>query len=151
VPAHRAGVVALLAGLLALGCVRTRVGELRQDLGSGAVGVATLSVAGKEYHPSVCTSGDREYFRGVDLVDKEQGAVLRVLIDPMTGPQLRFSGGQEPGALFGAATCSTLAAAVQPSGWRVNRVRDVSGTVDAACRSESGVALRVAVTFRHCH
>jgi hypothetical protein len=113
-----------------------------------------LRIDGREYALSVCRSGDREYFLGVDLADTDRTAVLRVLIDPMDGPRLRLTsgGGGAPRVMaLGPDSCRTLQAEVQPTGWRVNRVRDFSGFVMAECTAASGQEVRAEVRFAHCH
>jgi hypothetical protein len=48
-------------------------------------------------------------------------------------------------------SCRQLKADVQPTAWRVNRVRDFSGFLEAECTSDSGLEVRVHVRFTHCH
>ena len=113
---------------------------------------ATLSVDGEQYALAACRSGDREYFLGVDLEDGAREVFVRLVIDPLAGPRLRVHGkGSRTGAALGPGSCRQLQAEVQPTGWRVNHVRDFSGRLDAECTTSSGQDIRVHVRFMHCH
>ena len=121
---------------------------------AGPAGAASFSVGNDTYHPTECYSGHRESFLGVDLLDAAQGANLRVAIDPIVGPRLRLmwaSGEKREKVVFGAADCSTMDVAIEPTGWVVNDVRDYSGHIEADCRSESGITLRAGIQLAHCH
>jgi hypothetical protein len=135
------------------GCVRTHVGDTASTVTGGRTPGATLSVGGQDYVLAVCRSGDREYFLGVDLADRGEKAAVRVLIDPMDGPRLRVvlegTGGRKSMAL-GPSSCRRLEARIEPTGWRVNRVRDFDGSLEADCTGE-GLEVVAHVRFAHCH
>jgi hypothetical protein len=104
--------------------------------------------------PSHCYSGAREYFHGVDLVDPSSHTLLRVVVDPILGPRLRLveGGDGEPRVtLLDREQCRVLDAEVDPTAWRVNHVRDVSGHLRLECRGGDGRWLRADLTFSHCH
>ena len=136
------------------GCVRTHVGDAATTVSGGRTPGATLSVGGQDYVLAVCRSGDREYFLGVDLADREGQAAVRVLVDPMDGPRLKVvlagTGGRKSMALA-ASSCRRLEATIQPTGWRVNRVRDFGGSLEADCTGEAGLEVVAHVRFAHCH
>jgi hypothetical protein len=141
---------------LSMGCVRTEVAALTRVAATattssnpGPAAPAILSVGDRQYALAACRSGDREYFRGVDLADAAAQTRLRLLIDPMDGPRLRVAGGGEERVIV--RSCRRLEARVDPTGWRVNRVRDVSGFVDADCTTDSGLEVHAHVQFTHCH
>ena len=140
--------------LVHVACVKTRVGDSATSVSPGSLARATLSIGAQEYPLTLCRSGDRDYFRGVDLADREKHAVLRVLIDPMIGPRLRVSqesGGSRETFLLGSRSCRKLDVGAEPTGWRVNRIRDFSGFVEADCTSDSGLEIHAHARFTHCH
>jgi hypothetical protein len=121
---------------------------------SGALQGATFSIGAERYHVDVCRSGDLEYFLGVDLEDQARGAVVRLFIDPMYGPRLRVihgTGESREIAILGRSQCRELEADLRTTGWRVNTVRDFSGSLDAECKSDAGHDVSVHVRFEHCH
>lgn len=139
-------VLALPGGL---GCARTQLAATAPSIQQ-----ATLSVDDREYQLDACSSGDLEYFLGVDLVDQSGSAFVRVVIDPMQGPRLRIvlrESNATVTMLLGREQCRHLAGDTQYTGWEINNVRDFSGFVDAECTSESGQAIRLHVRFSHCH
>lgn len=138
---------------LEVACVRTHVGDTAATVTGGRIPGATLSVGGQDYVLAVCRSGDREYFLGVDLADREGQAAVRVLIDPMDGPRLRValeSTGGRKSMVLGPSSCRRLEARIEPTGWRVNRVRDFDGSLEADCAGE-GLEVVAHVRFAHCH
>jgi len=132
------------------GCATTKLA----GSASTSIEEARLSVGDRHYQLDSCSSGDLEYFLGVDLADQKGGALVRLVIDPIDGPRLAFVF-REDGAgrrlVFRRDQCSQLEAAARYTGWQVNTVRDVSGFVDAECRSDEGQAVGLHVRFSHCH
>ena len=104
-----------------------------------------LEVAGQTIAPARCISGDRFYFYGADLVDESAGATLRVVIDPLDGPRVRLMT-RDRDVVYDRKSCSTLAANLQPTGWRVNEYRDFAGDVVLECGDVRG-----RVEWDHCH
>jgi len=147
----RAGVWIVLGCLsLGPGCATTKVA------GSGATSVdqATLTVAGRQYRLDACSSGDLLQFLGVDLADATRTAFARVAIDPIDGPRMKVVLGGADGKetfVLGKDQCDPFEAGVKPTDWQVNDVRDVSGFVDADCKSDRGPAVSLHARFNHCH
>ena len=150
----------LIAALVSsqLGCVSTQVAGTTQVAGAGSAATAAndavLLIGDQRYRLDVCRSGDLEYFFGVDLEDRSGGAWVRLVIDPLDGPHLRVtttSGDARSGSLLGRPQCRKLEAELRHTGWRVNEVRDISGSLDAECRSDSGQEISVRARFAHCH
>ena len=149
----RSAALCLILVPLEGGCVGTRVGDTATTVTGGRTPGATLSLGGQDYVLAVCRSGDREYFLGVDLADREGQAAARVFIDPMDGPRLRvvLDGKGSPKSMsLGPSSCRRLEARIEPTGWRVNRVRDFSGYLEADCTGE-GLEVVAHVRFAHCH
>ena len=135
---------------LQLACATTQVA----GSASPAIEQATLSVDERQYRLDACSSGDLEYFLGVDLADQARGAFVRLVIDPMDGPRVKVvlrEGEARESLVLGRDQCSQLEAGVRPTGWRINTVRDFTGFVNAECRSDDGRAVSLHVRFSHCH
>jgi len=131
-------------------CVTTRVA----GGGSPSIDQAILSVGERQYRLNSCSSGDLEYFLGVDLADEAQSASVRLVIDPILGPRVRVElreGEAGRRLTLGPEQCSQLEADVRATGWQVNTVRDFSGFVNAECRSDEGQAISLHARFSHCH
>jgi hypothetical protein len=136
-----------------MACVTTQVGGFAPTTTSSATDGASFSIGGKGYHVETCRSGDREYFLGVDLADDAGGARIRLAIDPIDGPRLRVAQGAGESRqvrIFDRRTCDPFEVDLRPTGWRVNRVRDFSGSLDAVCAS-GALDVRIHVRFEHCH
>jgi hypothetical protein len=130
------------------------VADAATTVSGGRTPGAILSVGGHDYVLAVCRSGDREYFLGVDLADREGQAAVRVLVDPMDGPRLKLVLAGTEGRkslVLGPSSCRRLEARIEPTGWRVNRVRDFGGSLDADCTGEAGLEVAAHVRFAHCH
>jgi hypothetical protein len=146
----RATALAVLVASTA--CVRPRIDAAPADAAGHTA--AALTVAGRAIALATCQSGDRAYFLGVDLADDAGGTVVRVAIDAVDGARLvvrtTLDGGPVRERLDGTR-CPRLTATIAPTGWRVNHVRDVSGTIDAECTTTGGVPIAVHARFTHCH
>lgn len=154
-PLHRLS-LALLLVVIELGCVKTRIDSLTATslTGGSAPAPPTLRINGQDYPVGVCRSGGREYFLGVDLEDEASGTLLRLHFDPMEGPRLRVvhgGGNGQKTVVFTRNSCRQLDARIEDTGWRVNRVRDFSGSLDADCASQDGLDVQAHITFTHCH
>ena len=154
--APRSESICLVALLLPLtiGCARTSVRSVPTDARSPEVAGATLAVGERRYRLEACRSGDLAHFLGVDLEDRQGGAVVRLVMDPIDGPRVRLVHG--PGEArqrvdLVPGRCRRLEADVRPTGWIVDTVRDVSGSVDAECPGDPGPAVSLHAHFSHCH
>ena len=135
---------------LEVGCATTKLA----GSASTSIEQATLSVGDRKYQLDACSSGDLQYFLGVDLADQKGGALVRLVIDPIDGPRLAFVF-REDGAgrrlVLRRDQCSQLEAAVRYTGWEINTIRDFTGFVDAECKSDEGQPIGLHVRFSHCH
>jgi len=148
------GTTVTLLGLSCLACVRTRLAGAPRELTHERLTAATVALDGEVHRLATCWSGDREYFLGVDLADENQGTFLRLAIDPMDGPRLRLTRGSGASAErlhFDASACRELRAEIEPTGWRVNHVRDFKGELKADCTHANGTHMVAHVAFSHCH
>jgi hypothetical protein len=147
-------VAPLLLASIGGGCGVLPTTHLGPSLAGREGAAATFSVNDETYHPTECYSGHREFFLGVDIVDPSSRTDLRVVVDPLEGPKLRFTRGEGDArerVVFTSASCRTLAVSIEPTGWLVNDVRDYSGHVEADCVSQEGLALRAGIQLTHCH
>src|SRR5262249_21970418 len=99
---HRAIVLAFFhAGGLVLvsACATTSVSD-DGARGAGAP-LGSLTVSGPTFgdealRPTVCVTGERQFFLGFDLHDDNTGVVTRLVVDPMTGPIVRVFAASAP-------------------------------------------------------
>jgi hypothetical protein len=140
-----------IAGALSLGlaCATTKIA----GTAAPSIEQATLTVGARQYRLAACGSGDLAHFLGVDLADEARVAFVRLVIDPIDGPRVRVALGEGLKETFvlDGDQCRQLEASVKPTDWQVNTVRDVSGYVDAECRSDGGQAVSLHARFSHCH
>lgn len=105
-----------------------------------------------DWRPGFCLSGEVEQFFGFILGADGSPVVLRAVIDPLDGAGLRVVGLEgADGVVFRAEACERLELAVEPSGWRVNDVRDLNGRLDVSCSTAEGASVEGSVEVRHCH
>jgi hypothetical protein len=139
--------------LLHVACAKTSIAGL-SGTGAQAVEHAMLKIGDQQFRFDTCKSGDLEHFLGVDLIDGQGGAIVRVVMDPIDGPRLRIvygAGGSRHRVDLAPGRCGQLDADARPTNWIVNDVRDVSGFVDVECAAGPGPAISLHVRFSHCH
>lgn len=107
--------------------------------------------------PDSCISGEVEQFHGFDISSSREpagsGIRLRAVLDPLDGPGLRITGlegSPREGIVLRKADCRTLDLRLSHTGWRVNDVYDLSGSLDVSCAA-SGLELEGSVEVHHCH
>lgn len=103
--------------------------------------------------PGACRSGEPEQFHGFDLDSAGSGIRLRAVLDPLDGPGLRITGlegSPREGIVLRKDDCRTLDLRLSHTGWRVNDVLDLSGTLDVSCVAGS-LSLDGSVEVHHCH
>jgi hypothetical protein len=144
----RAALAVVFAGLssaCAVGQTFTRPALVSGSLVFEAPGTAALTL-----QPSACRSGHEGYFLGADLWSEEADAVVRVVIDPVSGPVVRVTRGGASYVMAGPA-CEALTALVAPTGWTVNTVREVQGRLVLDCTAPDGERVHGDVRFERCH
>jgi hypothetical protein len=150
-----ASLVPVLLLSLAVGCASTSIrGAVPPDAETAGSDGATMSVGEQRYRLDACRSGDLEHFLGVDLADRQGGATVRLVIDPIDGPRVRIVDGRGEARRridLIPSRCRVLDARVRPTGWIVDTVRDVSGSIDADCPGDPGPAVELHARFSHCH
>jgi hypothetical protein len=148
-------ILVFLLPALAAGCASTSIrGGAPPRAGAPEADHATLSVGDQRYLLDTCRSGDLAHFLGVDLEDRHGAALVRLVVDPLDGPRVRIVHGRGESRQridLTPGRCRVFDAWVQPTGWIVNTVRDVSGAIDAECPGDPGPAVDLHARFAHCH
>jgi hypothetical protein len=144
----------VLAALVLAGC--GTIQEARQVANPAVAGEVVIRTPSGEpvtWTPAFCQTGEIEQFFGFVLGASDSPVVLRAVLDPLDGPGLRVTGveGTPPyGFVVHPADCRVLDLRVQPTRWRVNEMRDVSGSLDVSC-SLGDLSLEGSVEVSHCH
>lgn len=146
-----------LVALLLSGCGLSAALREAKDVASpsvsGELSIRALQGEPVAWKPEICLSGEREQFFGFILESNDSPIVLRAVVDPLDGLGLRIVGWQEnpAGVVFRPATCERLELVVEPTGWQVNDIQDLSGRLDLSCATEKGGRIEGRVEVRHCH
>jgi hypothetical protein len=140
--------------LLLAGCAVTQVGSVMHPTVSGAIVVRQADGTELQWTPDRCSSGDVALFVGFDFLSTHDEGHLRVVVDPIDGPAVRWSLG--PAAtpnptVLRRSDCARLDVDAHATDWHVNDVRDFSGYVDLQCDSPRGVHIEGRIAVDHCH
>ncbi|HVG07377.1 MAG TPA: hypothetical protein VNM67_06710 [Thermoanaerobaculia bacterium] len=155
----------LVLALLLSGCGLSSALRDAKDVASPSVSgeLAVRAPQGEPvaWKPNACLSGEHEQFFGFILASEGSEAsdgspvVLRAVVDPLDGPGLRVVGVAglpgTAGVVFRPDMCERLELVVEPTGWRVNEIQDLSGKLDVSCRTADGGSVEGSVEVRHCH
>lgn len=151
----------LVLALLLSGCgVPAAVREAKDVANPSVAGELTLRAPEGEpvvWRPDACFSGEHEQFFGFILASnglRSNGSpvVLRAVVDPLDGSGLRVVGLEGADDLVvRPSQCERLDLVVEPTGWRVNDIQDLSGTLDVSCSTADGTSVEGSVEVRHCH
>ncbi len=143
----------VLATLIAA-CSVAQVGNVMHPTVSG--GIVVRRADGTELHwtPDRCSSGDIALFVGFDFLSAHGEGHLRVVLEPIDGPAVRWTygaGGMQDRTVLRRADCARLDVDVHATDWHVNDVRDFSGYVDLQCASPAGLRVEGRIAVDHCH
>lgn len=146
----------LILALLLSGCgVPAALREAKDVANPSVAGELTFRGPKGEpmvWRPDGCFSGEHEQFFGFILGANGSPVVLRAVIDPLDGPGFRVVGlAGVDGLVVRPDMCERLELAVKPTGWRVNDIQDLSGTLEVSCRTTDGTSVEGALEVRHCH
>lgn len=145
-------VLALVLAGCGLSSALREVGDVANPSVSGELAFRAPQGEPVRWRPDSCLSGEVEQFFGFILESEGSPVVLRAVIDPLDGAGLRIVGLEgADGVVFRAAACERLELAVEPTGWRVNEIRDLNGRLDVSCSIEDGGSVEGSVEVRHCH
>jgi hypothetical protein len=142
-----ANVLSLLGTVLLAACAAPFPAS-DSDHGAGTT-LGALMLSGPTFGraallPTVCLSGERQFFLGFDLHDKKAGVVTRLVVDPAAGPMVRIFAVSAPfdkTVLFHRAECRTLHFSLESTGWRVNRIDQLDVSLELDCQLPSGESI----------
>jgi len=131
-------------------CALGQIGAVVRPTVSGTLLVRGADGAQTQWTPERCTSGDLNYFLGLDFNSKQDGRRLRAIREP-TGETLVLWTTPAGTATLRAAECAELQLDIQPTGWRVNEVREFAGSLRLRCQLPDDSAFEGSVSVDHCH
>ena len=143
----------LLTSLLA-GCAVTQIAGVMHPTISGGIALRSADGTEVDWIPDRCSSGDLALFVGFDFQSTHDEGRLRVVIEPIDGPAVRWTfataTGKDP-VVLRRADCARLEVDAHATDWHVNDVRDFSGSVDLQCDSRDGRHVEGRIVVDHCH
>jgi len=145
---------ALLLPLLLAGCAVTQVAGVMHPTVSGGIVLSRTDGTDLHWTPDRCTSGDVARFVGFDFLSTHDEGHLRVVLEPIDGPAVRWTqgaGSTQDRIVLHRADCARLDVDVQPTAWEVNDVREFAGYVDLLCDSPGGLRFEGRIVVDHCH
>jgi hypothetical protein len=131
------------------GCAIGQIGAVIHPTVTGSLSVLRADGTSTQWTPDHCTSGDVSYFLGMDFSAADSRR-LRAIREP-TGETVVLWTTAELTATLHGGDCTELAMNIQPTGWRVNEVREVAGSVVVHCRLAGGDSLDGTLSVDHCH
>jgi hypothetical protein len=140
--------------LLLSSCAITQIGSVMHPTVSGGIVVHQKDGSETSWTPDRCASGDIEYFAGFDFLSSTNDGHLRALLDPITGPAVRWqsgSGQTRRTDILRHGDCSKLDLVVQPTAFRVNDVREFAGHIELQCVAADGTRIEGRINVDHCH
>ena len=150
--------ILLILAILLSGCglssALREANDVASPSASGELAIRSAQGEPVSWKPDACLSGEYEQFFGFILRSEGSPVVLRAVVDPLDGPGLRVvgvAGQSEAGMVFRPDNCERLELVVEPTGWRVNDIQDLSGSLDVRCRTADGGSVEGSVDIRHCH
>jgi hypothetical protein len=146
--------VLLLGGCLSASPIETGSGSTGEPQTLGSFVLASGRLGRVAIAPTTCTSGDRQFFLGGDFQDEQAGFIVRLVVDPLDGPAARVFAGAAPfekAALFRRPECRVFHFSLDPTGWRINRVRDYRLTLELDCSNREGDSIIGKASAAHCH
>ncbi len=143
-----------LAILLATSCFSGLGGIPSVQSGAtGSFSVTSKTFGDQTLTPSDCASGDRQFFLGGDFSSSTSPLVLRLAVDPVSGPAVRLFSADAPwehSIVFRRSDCAAFHFTLDSTGWRINDVYDYRFTLQLDCR-RAGEAISGSASSAHCH
>lgn len=131
----------LAASVLSPACVSSAAKTSER---SGPLGTFSLSgpaFGSRELLPGRCSTGQHELFLGFDLRDESAGYVVRLVVDPATGPVVKVFETRAPfdrTVLFHRSECRVFHFSIDATGWRINRTDQLKISLELDCELPSG-------------
>ncbi len=143
-----------LLPLLLAGCAVTQIGSVMHPTISGGIVLRRDDGTERRWTADRCASGDIDRFVGFDFLSTHDEGHLRVVLEPIDGPAVRWTygaGSVQERTVLRRADCARLDVDAQPTAWEVNDVREVAGYVDLQCVSPDGLHIEGRIAVDHCH
>lgn len=118
----------------------------------GQIEVRTDEYGSWNMSPTTCTSGERQLFFGVDLVeDGDVGRLVRIVLDPVDGYTLALNVPDHDVALVIGEEdgCEVFDLEVRRTNVRINNIWAVEGHARVTCRA-ADVEIDADLTFEGC-
>jgi hypothetical protein len=143
----------VLLPLLLAGCAMTQVAGVMHPTVSGSIVLHRIDGSEVHWTPDRCSSGDNALFVGFDFLSTHDDGHLRVVLEPIEGPVVRWTSGagSQDRTVLHRADCARLDVEAQPTAWRVNDVREFAGHVDLQCDATDGTHFEGHIAVDHCH
>jgi len=140
----------VLGPMVLSACALGQVGAVIHPTVSGSLVVRDANGVETRWTPDRCTSGDLGYFLGFDFSTTGDQTRLRVMRQPTGEVLVRWTASAHATTLR-AADCSELDLQIQPTGWRVNEVREFAGKIQLQCQAPDGARIEGSIAVDHCH
>jgi hypothetical protein len=146
-----------LTGMVIVAACATPFPAGNSDREEGAA-LGSLTLSGPTFghaalRPSVCHSGEPQFFLGFDLYDANSDMVTRLVVDPATGPIVRVFAASAPydkAVLFHQTECRVLHFSIDSTQWRINRVDQIDVSLELECQLPSGDGIAGKVSAPGC-
>ena len=142
--------IPVLAGCLSAG----GIGLPGAGAPAGRVALSGPTLGEIEIAPGSCASGEHQLFLGADLRDEATGITARLVVDPLTGPAVRFFRTAAPGEaslVFARADCEVFDLSLARTGWQLNEIWVLRLVLDLRCHNESGDSAMGRLEAPSCH
>ena len=143
-------IASLFLPLLLSACALAQVGAVMHPTVSGSLVVRQSDGSETLWTPDRCASGDRSYFLGFEFASSQDQSQLRTVREATTGIVVRWVSAQHV-ALVHAGDCAKLELDIEPTGWRVNEIREFAGHVQMQCTTADGLSIAGRINVDHCH
>lgn len=140
--------------MLAFGCASTDIDNPASPRLIGSLALSGPTFGEQTLKPNECTSGEHQLFMGADFAGGESEPVVRIVLDPLTGPALRIYDPRSPitrSTLFRKAECKTFLLSLQRTGWRINDVYALSVDAEIDCTSPAGDSVKGSLASSSCY
>ena len=132
-------------------CTLGQIGAVVHPTVNGTLLVRGADGAQRQWTPEHCASGDLDYFLGLDFSSVPDGQRLRAIREPTGETLVLWTTPASTTATLRATDCAELRLDIQPTGWRVNEVREFAGALRLRCQLPDGGAIEGSVSVDHCH
>lgn len=140
------------AFVFAAGCASVPLPGAAGPAMSGEVALSGPTFGETTQRLTDCVSGEHQVYLGADFSGPGP-LVVRLAVDPLTGPGLRVFDPQEPyrrAIVIRQSECEGFHFSLSHNGWRINDVYVLKLSLDVDCTLPSGDHVRAEVTGASC-